>query len=380
MTPTFQVQDCPIFIGPLAESFPSWLEKKQYSQVFVLCDEHTQQHCLPYLAPHLTQSVGITITPGEHLKDLASCEKIWQAMLDFKLDRNALVINLGGGVIGDIGGFCAATWKRGIDFMHIPTTLLSMTDAAIGGKTGIDFLGIKNTIGVFQQPVAVFADPSFLQTLPDRELRSGFAEVIKHAMIGDSALKEELTDQLQAADGFHGIHWTSVLQRSIAVKVRIVQEDPLEKGLRMLLNFGHTIGHALESWFLETNEPLTHGEAVYIGMICEAQFLTSEFAGNTAVIGNQKMIRNLVIDIIRLGQPVFPFRKIPTSSFPELWALMQQDKKNTSGTVRMAVPDEESFSMKVLVASQSEEMEQSIQHYNALMAGRGTTVDLALPK
>ena len=267
-------------------------------------------------------------------------------MLTAKLDRKALVVNLGGGVIGDMGGFCAATWKRGVDFMQVPTTLLAMTDAAIGGKTGIDFQGIKNTIGVFQQPVAVFVDPVFLQTLPERELRSGYAEVIKHALIGGS----ELTDSLTSSETISSLNWLDILQKSIAVKVRVVQEDPLEKGLRMLLNFGHSIGHALESWFLETEEPLTHGEAIYIGMVCEA-FL----------VGNERFQKA----VLKLGQHVFPHRKIDTGIFPAIWELMQQDKKNSSGTVRMAVPDEMPFSMKIIEPTQAD-VKRSLVFYNDL--------------
>ncbi|MBP6812124.1 MAG: 3-dehydroquinate synthase, partial [Saprospiraceae bacterium] len=301
MSPAFVLHNSHIFLGPLTKAFPFWLENQPYSQVFVLCDENTRRHCLPYFLKETGLSEKITLTEipsGESKKTLATCEKIWQTMLTAKLDRKSLVVNLGGGVIGDMGGFCAATWKRGVDFIQVPTTLLSMTDAAIGGKTGIDFQGIKNTIGVFQQPVAVFVDPVFLQTLPERELRSGYAEVIKHALIGDSELARQLSDP----DSF-GIklsessdqNWLDILQKSIAVKVRVVQEDPLEKGLRMLLNFGHSIGHALESWFLKTEEPLTHGEAVYIGMVCE-----SFFAGNE---GLQKAV-------LKLGQHVFPHRNM----------------------------------------------------------------------
>jgi 3-dehydroquinate synthase len=275
---------------------------------------------------------------GESKKILATCEKIWQSMLAAKLDRKALVVNLGGGVIGDMGGFCAATWKRGVDFIQVPTTLLAMTDAAIGGKNRIDFQGIKNTIGVFQQPVAVFVDPVFLQTLPDLELRSGYAEVIKHALIGDPELARQLSESSKLSESSH-TQWLDILQKSIAVKVRVVQEDPLEKGLRMLLNFGHSIGHALESWFLETKEPLKHGEAVYIGMVCE-----SFLAGNE---GLQKAV-------LKLGQQVFPHRNMDSDIFPAIWDLMLQDKKNSSGTVRMAVPDEMPFSMKIIEPTQAD--------------------------
>lgn len=268
-------------------------------------------------------------------------------MLAAQLDRKALVINLGGGVIGDMGGFCAATWKRGIDFVQIPTTLLSMTDAAIGGKTGIDFQGIKNIIGVFKQPTAVFVDPVFLQTLPERELHSGYAEVIKHALIGDTNLIHQLT---QSSPSKH-TNWFDILHKSIAVKVQVVEQDPLEKGLRMILNFGHSIGHALEAWFLKTESPLTHGEAIYIGMVCEAYLSNTE--------------KNLSLEVQKLGGTIFPKIKIPESAFFALWDSMLQDKKNSSGTVRMAVPDEKPFSIKMEVLTPAT-LQKSLQYYNAL--------------
>jgi len=350
MSPAFVLHNSLIFLGSLTKAFPFWLENQQYSQVFVLCDENTRRHCLPYFLKETGLSEKITLTEipsGESKKTLATCEKIWQSMLTAKLDRKALVVNLGGGVIGDMGGFCAATWKRGVDFIQVPTTLLAMTDAAIGGKTGIDFQGIKNTIGVFQQPVAVFVDPVFLQTLPERELRSGFAEVIKHALIGDSELARQISEEVTLS---HLLTSLAILQKSIAVKVRVVQQDPLEKGLRMLLNFGHSIGHALESCFLKTEEPLTHGEAIYIGMVCE-----SFLAGNE---GLQKAV-------LKLGQQVFPHRNMDSDIFPAIWELMQQDKKNSSGTVRMAVPDEMPFSMKIIEPTQAD-VERSLAFYNAL--------------
>jgi len=327
MNATFQLHDSPIFVGSLADSFPHWLEAESYSQVFIIADTHTQALCLLVflektgLKPHPNL---VVIQPGEGQKNLATCESIWQAMLAANLDRKALVLNLGGGVIGDMGGFCAATWKRGIDFVHIPTTLLAMTDAAIGGKLGVDFQGLKNIIGVFRQPAAVFVDPDFLDTLPERELRSGFAEVIKHALIGERALWEKLTDHHSAK---------AVLEASIGVKVRIVAEDPQEKGLRMLLNFGHTIGHAIESYFLETDDPLTHGEAIAIGMICELE-------------GSERHK-----EVAAFLSSIFPHRHIPESAFSAIWGLMQQDKKNASGKVRMALPNGLPYGMKVVEPS-----------------------------
>lgn len=348
----FRPGDYTVFAGDLRETFPAWLRERSCSQVWILTDENTRRHCLPLFAEKTGLPAGrniIEIPAGEQHKNLATCERVWQAMLDARLDRRALIVNLGGGVIGDLGGFCAATWKRGVDFVQVPTTLLSMTDAAIGGKLGIDFQGIKNTIGVFQNPAAVFADPVFLHTLPERELRSGFAEVIKHALIGDRALLQMLHSE--AVTSSHPVthdEWINILRASIAVKVRVVQEDPLENGLRAILNFGHTISHALESYFLETEEPLTHGEAVAIGMVCE-----------TYLSGNDP--QEIASVILRY----FPHRRIPEAAFPELWQLMQQDKKNASGKVRMAVPGAEPFTMRLLEPGR-EAAERSLEYYGGL--------------
>jgi 3-dehydroquinate synthase len=388
MLHTFHHGDYPIFLGDLRESFPAWLHDRGCSQIYLLTDENTRCHCLPIFLEKtgLPNEVTITEIPaGENFKNLSTCERIWQQMLDAKLDRKALVLNLGGGVIGDMGGFCAATWKRGVDFVQVPTTLLAMTDAAIGGKLGIDFQGVKNTIGVFKNPAAVFVDPDFLKTLPERELRSGFAEVIKHALIGDPELWQMV--QSEAVTQSHRLTtsaWLDLLRASIAVKVRIVQEDPLEKGIRALLNFGHTIGHAVESYFLETNEPLTHGEAVAVGMICESLIAAStppptpppnergdvEDAATTSVHSTSPLpfgggVGGGVETLIAVISRIFPHRPVPESSFPEIWNLMQQDKKNISGKVRMAVPGATPFSMRILEPGR-EEVERSLLFYNSL--------------
>ena len=349
---TFHPGDYGGYAGDLRESFPAWLRGRSCSQVWILADENTRRHCLPLFAlkTGLPADTNIIEIPaGESHKNLDTCAQIWRAMLDARLDRNALVVNLGGGVTGDIGGFCAATWKRGVDFVQVPTTLLSMTDAAIGGKLGIDFQGVKNTIGVFKNPAAVFVDPVFLQTLPERELRSGLAEVIKHALIGDPALWRRI--QSDGVTWSHPVthdYWIDALRASIAVKVRVVQEDPFEKGLRAILNFGHTVGHALESYYLDTADPLTHGEAVAIGMICE-----------TALSGEKTQ------EIASVIMRHFPHRPVPAAAFPALWDLMQQDKKNALGKVRMALPGPEPFTMRVL-EPEREAVERSLEYYNGL--------------
>ena len=344
-----QLPNSHVFVGSLSETFSDWFNRQHYSQVFVIVDEHTESFCLPIFLEQIGKipaPVIAKVPAGEAHKNTATCETIWQWMLHAKLDRNALVVNLGGGVIGDMGGFCAATWKRGVDFIQVPTTLLAMTDAAIGGKLGVDFHGIKNIIGVFKEPVAVFADPVFLKTLPERTLKSGFAEVIKHAVIGDPELWTLMPPKWPSPN-YSTDQWIQLLHASIAVKISIVTDDPLEKGRRMLLNFGHTFGHALESYFLETSDPLTHGEAVAIGMICES------------------MLSNKRDEITARLSSYFPPRPIPPSAFPAIWKLMLQDKKNSSGNVRMALPDELPFSMKTVDIS-PETMVRSLSFYNGL--------------
>ncbi len=352
---TFPLADYAVHLGPLAETLPTWLHDRNYSSIFVISDENTREHCLPYfhsISPWKDAPQGTTLPPGESFKTLPTCERVWQAMLEANLDRKALVINVGGGVVGDLGGFCAATWKRGVDFIQIPTTLLSMTDAAIGGKLGIDFQGLKNIVGVFQNPAAVFVDPFFLQTLPERELRSGFAEVIKHALIGNPALWQNI----EAMPNLEDAPWMTILRASISVKVRVVTEDPHEKSLRMLLNYGHTIGHAVESYFLKGPFPRTHGEAIALGMICES------WLARTATPSGH----NRLAQIITLIAASFTHDPIPEAAFPEIWATMQQDKKNLASVVRLTVPGEEPYSMQLLETNATA-VAESLMFYNGLV-------------
>ena len=359
----FQLDSHAVHVGDLSLTFSDWLRERNYSQVFVIADENTHRHCLPLFLAKMADSPSpfavcpLPLPAGEFHKTLATCERLWQSMLEARLDRRALVVNLGGGVVGDLGGFCAATWKRGVDFVQVPTTLLAMTDAAIGGKLGIDFQGVKNAVGVFQNPAAVFVDTHFLQTLPEHELRSGLAEVIKHALIGDPALLHfiENSHNLVQQDSVLPAFWHELLCASIAVKARIVTEDPHERGLRMLLNYGHTVGHAVESYFLKTPFPLAHGEAVALGMICE-----SWLARTVIPDGHNRLARTLgVVSGIFLHQPV------PEAAFAEIWETMQQDKKNAASLVRAAVPTGEPFGMQILELTE-QAVKDSLLFYNEL--------------
>ena len=254
--------DYSIWIG---ENSLSKLDISTYSKVAILVDENTKRDCL-FKLPQIENALIIEIKSGEEYKNISTCNFIWEQLTINNFDRNALLINLGGGVIGDIGGFCAATYKRGLEFIHIPTTLLAMVDASVGGKLGIDFKGFKNQIGLFNNPKAVLISSEFLETLAESELKSGFAEVVKHALISDNSLWLKLKNT-----PFTDLDWEDIIDTSVQIKNKIVLADPFEKGERKKLNFGHTFGHAIESYYLEKRTPISHGEAVFMGMILEAE-------------------------------------------------------------------------------------------------------------
>ena len=304
-----------IQIDDINESLKEFFSKNTYSKVAVLVDENTKECCLPIIQENLPEHVVIEIESGELNKNLATCEKIWTALTDHAFNRQSLLVNLGGGVIGDMGGFCAVSYKRGIDFINIPTTLLASVDANIGGKLGVDFKGLKNHLGFFQDPNEVFIDSRFLQTLPNRELRSGFAEVIKHGLIADKNYFEEVTK-----DGLNQKNWNAVIAHSVQIKNEVVKQDPKEKGLRKILNFGHSIGHAIESFYLESENRLLHGEAIAIGMICEA-YLSSKLLG----LSDQELTQ-ITEKILK----IYPDLSINKSDFTSIISLMYQDKKNVN--------------------------------------------------
>lgn len=307
------------------ESLLPFIENRGYSQVLVLVDRNTNDHCLPVLQnaiPDLIHYDIIEVDPGEENKNIDFCIGVWKTMLDFGADRKALMINLGGGVVTDMGGFAASTYKRGIDFIQIPTTLLSQVDASVGGKTGIDLDNVKNIIGTFTQPQAVFISTQFLQTLDDRQMRSGFAEVIKHGLIQDKNLYEACkTVDLEHVSA-------DLVYRSVQIKNNVITQDPTEKGLRKILNFGHTIGHAIEGYSLYNDEvPLLHGEAIAIGMICEA-YLSYKMTGLSQDELND--ITNTLID-------KYPAYSYTTGHYDAFIELMRNDKKNEDNKIGFAL-------------------------------------------
>lgn len=308
----------PITIGNATAALENLLTDTLYSKIGVLVDENTQRHCLPLLPANLPKLEPLVIAAGEVHKNLDTCRQVWSAMFDGGLDRHSLLINLGGGVIGDLGGFCAATFMRGIDFVQVPTTLLAQVDASIGGKLGVNLGAFKNGIGLFKNPFAVCIDPAFLATLPARELRSGLAEVAKHALIADHKMWASLRNlnDLQRTD------WEALIQPAIRIKHQIVETDPKESGRRKILNFGHTIGHALESLALQQNRPLTHGEAIAAGIICES-WLSHRMLGLP-----QSQLLEIQTFIQRFFQP-FAFGN---PDLPSLFQWMAKDKKNRAAT------------------------------------------------
>lgn len=252
-------------------------EKYGKSRKVILVDENTHDNCLEYLLtafPGLEEAEVMLLPAGEENKVMEVCFQVWEALSDYHISRSDLVINLGGGVVSDMGGFIASIFKRGVDFITIPTSLLGMVDAAIGGKNGVDLGPYKNQLGVFNHPKAVFIDARFLFTLPQEEIVNGFAEMLKHALIADETYWNELI-AIELSDQLEAIKWEKLITTSVAIKLAIVQQDPNEKGERKLLNFGHTIGHGIEGYFLANESPIAHGHAVALGIIAES-FLSVE--------------------------------------------------------------------------------------------------------
>lgn len=319
-----KTQHYEIKIGDIRDALLRFFEGTDFSQVCFIVDENTKRDCLPIIEEYLARELQvIEIKSGEENKTIETCQHIWTKMMELKLGRNSLIVDLGGGVIGDMGGFCASTFKRGMRFIQIPTTLLSQVDASVGGKLGIDFLGVKNSIGVFNDPECVFIDASFLKTLPKREIRSGFAEIVKHALIAD---KKEWQNLLEIKD-LDEVEWDGFIYRSVQVKQNIVVADPFEKGIRKALNFGHTIGHAVESVFLEKSAPLLHGEAIAIGMICEA-FISHKKAN--LPIESLEAVSSFFLKI-------YGKATLYKQDFPKMLDIMGNDKKNIGHEINFSL-------------------------------------------
>ena len=304
--------DYSVWIG---EDSLSKLDLSSYSRIGILIDENTKRDCLCKL-PYIDNSVIIKIKSGEENKTISTCNFIWNKLTEYQFDRNSLLINLGGGVIGDMGGFCASTFKRGIDFIQIPTSLLAMVDASIGGKLGVNFIDYKNQVGVFNNPKSVLINHNFLETLPENELKSGFAEVVKHALIADESLWNKITSV-----SFENLSWEEIISSSIVIKNNIVLSDPLEKDVRKKLNFGHTYGHAIESFYLKKGIPISHGEAVFTGILLETDL-------SDLSMDHKLEIKNYILSNFALPHP-------PKKS--ELLPFLVNDKKNKDSKISFSL-------------------------------------------
>jgi 3-dehydroquinate synthase len=311
-------------IGPISASLTRYLAENTYSHVAVIVDEQTNKYCLPKIKSLLPPKFSkVIIKSGEEHKTIETCARIWDAMTKSNMDRHALVINLGGGVIGDMGGFCASTYKRGIDFIQIPTTLLAQVDASVGGKLGIDFQHYKNHIGVFQLPKTVLIDPEFIQTLPEREKLSGYAEIIKHCLIRDEEKWEEISHK-----SFDEVNLADLISHSVDIKQAVVAEDPKEAGLRKILNFGHTLGHAVETYLLNLGKRrILHGEAIAVGMIMEA------FIAFDRGLISQEELESIEIYLFETYGRV----KLTADEIPAIIKLTAQDKKNKGSEIRFSL-------------------------------------------
>ncbi|WP_299052475.1 3-dehydroquinate synthase [uncultured Polaribacter sp.] len=328
------------------------IDDNKYSTLFILVDENTFEHCYPKFISNLSTTKRIEvieISSGEIHKNLETCMGVWNAITELGGDRKSLLITLGGGVITDLGGFVASCFKRGIDFVNIPTTLLSMVDASVGGKTGVDLGVLKNQIGLFANPEMVLVDTNYLATVTQREINSGTAEIIKYGITYDTNLFNQIKKD-------KGLGITDLIYRSIEIKNEVVLQDPKEQNLRKILNFGHTLGHAIESFYLESNdkENLTHGEAIAIGMVCES-YISSKLLGFNMLNVNE--IKEVILSI-------YDKTRLLKEDFSDIIELLKHDKKNINGQVNFVLL--EAFEKCKLDCKVTEELLiESMDFYNA---------------
>ena len=306
-------------------SLSNLIAENNYSTLFILVDENTFKYCYPKFIPNLQTDKRIEvieIESGEINKNLETCIGVWNAITELGGDRKSLIITLGGGVITDLGGFVASCFKRGIDFVNIPTTLLSMVDASVGGKTGVDLGVLKNQIGLFANPEMVLVDTDYLTTVSEREIKSGTAEIIKYGITYDITLFNEIKNNKD-------LKIEDLIFRSIEIKNEVVLKDPTEQNIRKILNFGHTLGHAIESFYLESDdkESLTHGEAIAIGMVCES-YMSSK-------ILNFPM-KN-VVEIKKVILSIYNKTDLLIEDFSGILELLKHDKKNVKGRVNFVL-------------------------------------------
>jgi len=320
-----------------------------YSKVLCIADSNTFKHCFDRLG--ITAN-SIVIPAGEEHKNIASCISIWEQLTQLNVDRNTLILSLGGGMITDMGSFAASCFKRGVPHINIPTSLLGMVDASIGGKTGIDFLGFKNQIGVFDSACESYLCSELLSTLPARELNSAWAEIIKHYLIHDAIAFHEIA-KLDKKSTLSNTDLQRVIEKAVAIKSHFVTQDPFDKGVRKALNFGHTIGHAIESYYLSTSTPLLHGEAVAMGLIAES-FITY----NSQKLSDIDL--NAVSTTLHNRIALTP---IQPDAFDSIYTLALQDKKNTSTINCVLLNGIGQFELDVPI--HHDEILLALNHYNS---------------
>ncbi len=325
-------------------------------RLFILGDENTLHHCLPELqrsVPRALEAEIISVPPGESSKSLKCSQELWQELAGNAADRSAVLINLGGGVVTDLGGFVASTYKRGIRFINLPTTLMGMVDAAIGGKTAIDLGGVKNVVGTFHDPTSVYVHVPFLRTLGKRELLNGIAEMIKHALVNDvghwQAIKSAPLHDMAAL--------APLIMRSVEIKCTIVKADPREMGMRKLLNFGHTIGHGMESLSWEgMHHSMLHGEAVAMGMICEVWL-----SWRVGLLD-----RDSYDEITRYLFAMYKPYPLDSTGHHRILELMRNDKKNSEGQFRFTLLSAIGKG-EVDVQITAAQIQEALEHYRALV-------------
>lgn len=298
-----------------------------YDRVFVLCDENTEKFCLPKFVQEYEglEFQLITIPAGDENKNLRTAEKVWTELQNGGATRYSLLINLGGGMVTDLGGFAASLYKRGIKFMNFPTTLLGMVDASSGGKTGVNFDGLKNQIGVFNLPARVIFNTSYLTTLDSENILSGFAEMLKHALLS----KSDMINDILAFDTYNVDFelLDRMIRRSVGVKKMFTEKDPKEKDKRKALNFGHTIGHALESFAMEKGSPILHGYAVAWGMICELYLSAAYY----------NFPQELMREVVQFIKDNYGKMEISCDDYEQLCQYISHDKKNIGDTIQMTL-------------------------------------------
>ena len=322
---TIEAQSYSIYFNEEGLSFINEIISKLHpSKIFVLADNHTNEYCVSSFLANLSTDIPleiIEIEAGEPNKNIDTCTQVWYALSELGADRKSLLINIGGGVVTDLGGFVASTFMRGIGFINVPTSLLAMVDASVGGKTGVDLAALKNLIGVINNPLGVVIDTQFLNTLPAEELRSGLAEMFKHGLISSPEYWQQMCQLNELPVEYLGV----LIRESVVIKNEVVRQDPTEKGLRKTLNYGHTLGHAIESYCLQsaTRERLLHGEAIAIGMVLATYLSVKELGFSQAECDHIKAV---------LAE-YFPKQSFSNEEITDICQLMRFDKKNVGGNV-----------------------------------------------